>query len=588
MCDFEEEEDPDAPPFDYVSGADEDDDDEDNADSDIVEIPSEEEKPPLPVARTETSPSELQVTFGIGAVPGRRVVQRTPLGELTEGVSGLQVCSQESIDETMPMMAKERAKANVQAAKAAGAILKKSEETKPRPLPPTDTSPSLECDETSSIEADSQELARQTYQSISMQIQTALPLQVPGVGQGQALKIAMQCMQTQKSSTLPNLDVLLHAQRERLQGISEEDQRCRELVAGQSERAEAALQRVDQAHRLEQDANMRAYEESRRQEQERLRQREEQSSYPRETVSLGNLVQDRSRTKAKFGDYIPERPRSKSRDGQRSRSGKRQHDAEEARQSAKDTPSTRKPPDPNRSVRLKDEGKYQHYSQYVRTQKENYVSPACKKTPTSSPQGKAPKLSSIVRQVPPSRITNEEDRLFESRLNPNWTPLCYDDGKQGHFTKKDILYGDITFRQWVRRMTNFNHYNDELGTLGLFGRDQAVEYAKEIIVLVRVKMYAAVFGATTPEPSPMPGWLKGLTLTPLGTQVPKLSTEDYRLMENDGHYVSMLGWEVLLSQLQYIYDALMSRRKGCLYGGSLRPYSPLVLWALHVFNLIMV
>ena len=104
-----------------------------------------------------------------------------------------------------------------------------------------------------------------------MQIQTARPLQVPGVGRGQVLKIAMQCMQTQKSSTLPNMDVLLHAQQQRLQGISEEDQRRRERVVAQSERAEAALQRVDQAHRLKQEANVRAYEESRRQEQERLR-----------------------------------------------------------------------------------------------------------------------------------------------------------------------------------------------------------------------------------------------------------------------------------------------------------------------------
>ena len=82
-CDFEEEEDPDAPAFEYVSGADEDDDDdEDDADSDIVEIPSEKGEPPLPVARTETSPSELQVSFGVGAVPGGRVLQRTPSGEL--------------------------------------------------------------------------------------------------------------------------------------------------------------------------------------------------------------------------------------------------------------------------------------------------------------------------------------------------------------------------------------------------------------------------------------------------------------------------------------------------------------------------
>ena len=140
------------------------------------------------------------------------------------------------------MTAKERAKANVRAAKAARAILKRTKETKPRPISLTDSSPSLECDETSSIEAEAQELARQTYQGISMQIQTAHPLQVPGVGRGQALKIAMQCVQTQKSSTLPNMDVLLHAQRQRLQGISEEDQRCRERVAAQSERAEAVLQ----------------------------------------------------------------------------------------------------------------------------------------------------------------------------------------------------------------------------------------------------------------------------------------------------------------------------------------------------------
>ena len=380
-----------------------------------------------------------------------------------------------------------------------------------------------------------------------MQIQTARLLQVPGVGQGQALKIAMDRMKTQKLSTLPHIDVLLQAQRQRFHGISEEDQRRRERVAAQSERAEATLQRVDQAHQLEQDANVRAYEESRRQEQERLRQREKQSSYPRETVSLGNLVQDRSWTKAKLGDYIPEHPRSKSRDGQRSRSTKRQHNAKEARQSAKDAPSTRKPPDPNRSVRPKDKGKYQHYSQYVRTQKEIYVSPACKKTPTSSPQGKAPKLSSIVRQAPSSRVTTKEDRLFKSRLNPNWTPLCYDDGKRGNSTKKDILYGETTFREWVRRTTNFNHYKDELSTLGLFGEDQAIKYAKEIIVLVRVKMYAAVFGATTPEPSPMPSWLMGLISTPLGTQVPKLSSDDENMMEKDGRYVSMLGWEVLLS-----------------------------------------
>ena len=114
-----------------------------------------------------------------------------------------------------------------------------------------------------------------------MQIQTARPLQVPGVGQGKAIKIAMQRMQTQKSSTLPNMDILLQAQQQRLQGISEEDQYCRERMAAQSERAEAALQRVDQTHRLKQDANVRAYEESRRQEQERLHRREEQSSYPR-------------------------------------------------------------------------------------------------------------------------------------------------------------------------------------------------------------------------------------------------------------------------------------------------------------------
>ena len=155
--DFEEEEDPDAPAFEYVSGAEEDDDgDEDGADSDIVEVPSEE-KPPLPVARTETSPSELQVTFNIGAVPGERAVQRTPSGELTEGVSGLQVRSPEATDGTTPMTARECAKANVRAAKAAAA--KKTEETKPRPISPTDSSLSHDCDETSSIEAEAHELA---------------------------------------------------------------------------------------------------------------------------------------------------------------------------------------------------------------------------------------------------------------------------------------------------------------------------------------------------------------------------------------------------------------------------------------------
>ena len=263
MCDFEEEEDPDVPAFDYVSGADEDDnDDEDDADS-VIEILSEKEKPPLPVARTETSPSELQVSFGVGAVPGGRVVQRTPSRELAEGVSGLQVRSPEATNQTTPITAKECAKANVRAARSAGANLKRTEETKPRPNSPTNSSPSLECDETSSIEAEAQELARQTYQGISMQIKTAHPLQVPGVGQGQALKIAMQRVQTQKSSTLPNMNVLLHAQRQRLQGISEEDQWRRERVAAQNERAEAALQQVDQAHRLKQEANTKAYEESR-------------------------------------------------------------------------------------------------------------------------------------------------------------------------------------------------------------------------------------------------------------------------------------------------------------------------------------
>ena len=224
----------------------------------------------MPSARTETSPSGLQVTFNIGAVPGERAVQRTPSGELTEGVSSLQVRSPEATDHTTPLTARERAKANVRAAKAVRASRKRTEETKPKPRPisPTDSSPSLECDETLSIEAEAHKLARQTYQGISMQIQTARPLQVPGVGRGQALKIAMQRMQTQKSSTLPNMDILLQAQQQRLQGISVEDQCRRERVAAQSERAEAALQWVDQTHRLKQDANVRAYEESRRQEQE--------------------------------------------------------------------------------------------------------------------------------------------------------------------------------------------------------------------------------------------------------------------------------------------------------------------------------
>ena len=120
----------------------------DDVDSNVVEIPSEKGKPPLPVARTETSPSELQVSFGVGAVPGGRVVQRTPSGELAEGVSGLQVRSPEATDQTTPMTAKERAKANIRAARAAGASLKRTEETKPRPNSPTDSSPSLECDDT--------------------------------------------------------------------------------------------------------------------------------------------------------------------------------------------------------------------------------------------------------------------------------------------------------------------------------------------------------------------------------------------------------------------------------------------------------
>ena len=205
-CGFEEEEDLDAPPFDCVSGADEDEDDEDYAgndtDSDIIEIPSEEEKTPLPVAWMETSPSELQVTFGIGTVPEGRVVQRTPLGELTKGVSGLQVRSPEPINQMMPMTAKERAKANVRAAKATGAILKKSEEVKPRPIPQTNTPPSLEHDETSSAGADAHELARRTYQSIAMQIQTARPLQVSGVGRGQALK---NCYGSYEDSKVVNL-----------------------------------------------------------------------------------------------------------------------------------------------------------------------------------------------------------------------------------------------------------------------------------------------------------------------------------------------------------------------------------------------
>ena len=183
-CEFEEEKDLDAPPFDYVSGADEDDEDyeDDDADSDVIEIPLEEEKPPLPVAWMETSPSELQVTFGVGTVPGERIVQRTPSGELTEGVSGLQVRSPKQINQMTPLMAKECARANVRAAKAAGAILKKSEEVKPRPNPQTNTPPGFERDETSSAGADAHKLARRTYQSIAMQIQTARPLQVPGVG----------------------------------------------------------------------------------------------------------------------------------------------------------------------------------------------------------------------------------------------------------------------------------------------------------------------------------------------------------------------------------------------------------------------
>ena len=101
------------------------------------------------------------------------------------------------------------------------------------------------------------------------------------------------------------------------------------------------------------------------------------------------------------------------------------------------------------------------------------------------------------------------------------------------------------------------------------------------------ELYAAVFGCNTPEPTPTPSWLTDLSPASLGTQVPKLNEDDQRMMKMDGQYVSMLGWEILLSQLQYIYDALISRRKGCVYGGSLRPFSPLVLWAMHCLNLIL-
>ena len=251
-------------------------------------------------------------------------------------------------------------------------------------------------------------------------------------------------------------------------------------------------------------------------------------------------------------------------------------------------PGGRTLPPPPQVPRPKDVGKYEQYSKLSRP-KTDYVVAANKKTPRSSPLGKSQKMSSIVEKL--EKNSAEEKTLLETGRDPNWNYSTYDDKKQGHFTKSDVKKGEMTFHRWVQRTTDFNEYKAELSTLGIFGEDLAIQQAQEIITMVRVKVYGAMFGCKSPIPGPVGSWIYNSESAPFGSTVPTLQPADEKLLQdhkNDVRFESMIAWELLLSRLQYYYDALMARRRGSSYGGQIRPHSPLILWILHLINRCMI
>ena len=101
-------------------------------------------------------------------------------------------------------------------------------------------------------------------------------------------------------------------------------------------------------------------------------------------------------------------------------------------------------------------------------------------------------------------------------------------------------------------------------------------------------MYSAIFGCKSPIPGPVGSWIYNSESALFGSTVPTLQPTDEKLMKDDVRFESMMSWELLLSRLQYFYDALMARRRGSSYGGRIRPQSPLVLWILHLINHCMI
>ena len=577
VSDDDEDEDVDAPAYDFYS----DDSDEDSEDhpSDVEEIEAEESPS---VGQTENSPLGLRVTFDTNQASSARRILSEP-DVLEKSVQKLKVRSPEQADISQ-LTPRQRAQLNVRNAKAAVAPRIEEQMDTGSPKRPAAAPPGFHQEPVTNPEflAAGQQFYHQTAYGIISQASQVQPLNLTPLGRAGVLKLNRERIAAEGPGP-KSMEAVVQLERQRLQ----------QTAVAEGVRKDHLTAEADNRRLSTTDSAWHGYQLNRRHEAERAQRIAAEARLAREMCSRDKREDAPTIERGREPVRLPDRPRDQQRGTsgtrERSKSGKRLRDQEEIHPSRLErTPGGRILPPPPQVPRPKDVGKYEQYSKLSRS-KTDYVVAANKKTPTSSPLGKSQKISSIVEKL--EKNSAEEKTLLETGRDPKWNYSTYDDKKAGHFTKSDVKKGEMTFRRWVQRTTDFNEYKAELSTLGIFGEDLAIERAQEVITMVRVKVYGAMFGCKSPIPGPVGSWIYNSEPAPFGSIVPALQPADEKLLQehkDDVRFESMIAWELLLSRLQYHYDALMARRRGSSYGGRIRPHSPLVLWILHLVNRCMI
>ena len=310
VSDHDEDEDVDAPAYDFYS----DDSDEDSEEhpSDIEEIEAEESPP---AGQVENSPPGLRVTFDTNQQSSARRVLSEP-DVLEKSVQKLKVRSPEQTD-TSQLTPRQRAQLNVRNAKAAAAPRIEEQMDTGSPKRPTVAPPGFpkEPMTNADVVTAEQQFQHQTTYGIITQASQVQPLNLTPLGRGEVLKLNRERLAA-KGPGPKSMEVVIQLERQRLQQTEVAEGVRKDHLAAEADN-----------RRLPANSTWHAYQYNRRCEAERAQRIAEEARLAREICSRDKReeapTKERGRDPARSQDRPKDRPRSTSGARERSKSSKR-------------------------------------------------------------------------------------------------------------------------------------------------------------------------------------------------------------------------------------------------------------------------